>query len=360
MRTRSLLTAVQARLQPRRWGALLALLAVVLGARVIVAGRLQVGELTHLAKAFLLVLVVAALAPVPWQWTGDRRRMAGRLRGLTQALAWNGLWVGLLVAIGTRVRPLARPALDHAASGQPHHGLSPTLGSFCFLVVLTLGVGWLVARFQAAEGDRAEAMEGRRTLELAAREAQEQALKAQLDPHVLYNALSGIAELIREDPTRAEEALLDLAELYRQLTAMGRRATVSLGEERALVTRYLALEALRLGPRLRVAWDWPEALDGRQIPPLLMQPLVENAIKHGLAPSKGGGEVRLAVTAEGPGLCLRVMNDGAALNPDWRQGTGLANLTQRLALLGGGSSLELTQAGTWTVAELRLQPRTGS
>jgi len=111
------------------------------------------------------------------------------------------------------------------------------------LLPVALGVGWVIAALEAAEGDRAEAEGARRTLETAARTAQEQALKAQLDPHVLYNALGGISELVREDPGRAEAAILSLAELYRKLTALGRRETVTLGEERALLEDYLSMGA---------------------------------------------------------------------------------------------------------------------
>ena len=119
---------------------------------------------------------------------------------------------------------------------------------------------------------------------------------------------------------------------------------------------YLEVEKIRLGDRLRVAWDWPAALDGREVPPLLVQPLVENAIKHGLAPHKAGGALRIAVAEAGPGLRFSVANDGAPLDPAWSQGTGLSNLAQRLALLGGGSRLELRLEGAWTLAELYLRP----
>jgi signal transduction histidine kinase len=362
MRTRSLLQAAQARLKPRPWGALLALVALAAVARLFVGDAPAPREVPHLVKAYLLALTAVALAPAPWQWTGDERRLAGPFRGLVQALPWNLLWVGalMLVVAPWRLLPLHAPALPPAAN--PFQAIHHHLRIPLFLIPtalfmpMALAGGWLVAAFQAAEGDRAEAQEGRRAMEVAAREAQEQALKAQLDPHVLYNALGGISELIREDPARAEEALVSLAELYRKLTALGKRAAVPLGEERALVEDYLAVEALRLGTRLRVAWDWPVALDGWTVPPLLVQPLVENAIKHGLAPRREGGEVRLAVAVAGQGLRFTVANTGAPLPGAWAPGTGLSNLTQRLALLGSGSRLELRREGDLTVAELFLRP----
>jgi two-component sensor histidine kinase len=370
MRTASLLQSARARLQPRPWGALLALLALAAAGRLLVGDVSIAYEVKHLAKAYLLAVAFVALAPVPWQWTGTSRRLARPLRGLAQALPWNALWIGLALLTVTG-RPVvlhmagaaAPPAAAHMV--RTFHSLGIPLGFLPLLMALplALGAGWLIAAFQAAEGDRAEAQEGRRAMEVAAREAQEQALKAQLDPHVLYNALGGITELIHEDPARAEEALVSLAEMYRKLTALGRRATITLGEERTLVEHYLEVEKIRLGDRLRVEWRWPAALDGRSVPPLLVQPLVENAIKHGLAPRKGGGMLRIEVAPEGQGLRFTVANDGEPLDPAWNpatcQGTGLSNLAQRLALLGGGSRLDLGREGAWTRADLLLTPGGG-
>ena len=363
MRIPSLILSAKARLQPRPWGALLALLALAAAGRILVGDIPATVELPHLSKAYLLAMTLVALAPVPWQWTGDARRLARPLRGLAQALPWNVLWIGLtLLVVPGRpflmhvTRVAAPPAAAHALRAFHTLHLPLSMLPLVLIMPLALGVGWLVAAFQAAEGDRAEAQEGRQAMELAAREAQEQALKAQLDPHVLYNALGGISELIHEDPARAEEALVSLADMYRRLTALGRRASVTLGEERALVEHYLEVEKIRLGERLRVTWHWPGDLDAREVPPLLVQPLVENAIKHGLAPRKAGGELRIAVAPEGRGLRFTVANDGEPLDPAWYQGTGLSNLAQRLALLGGGSHLALRRDGAWTVAELFLRP----
>lgn len=361
MRIPALLRSAQARLQPRPWGALLALLALAAAARMVAGDNPSFMTVGHLLKVYLLTVAMVALAPVPFQWTGDARRRAEPLRGFLQALPWDLAWLSVAVLaaqVGNAAIHLGNPppVATHAARLFRQCHLPLILLPLLPALPLALGVGWIVAALQAAEGDRREAQEGRRAMELAAREAQEQALKAQLDPHVLYNALGGLTELIHEDPVRAEAALVSLAELYRKLTALGRRASATLGEERALIEHYLEVEKLRLGERLRIAWDWPVALDAREIPPLLVQPLVENAIKHGLAPRKAGGEVRLAVAEEGGGLRFTVADDGEPLDPAWSPGTGLSNLTQRLALLGGGSRLDLRREGVWTVAELLLRP----
>lgn len=365
MRTSALFPAAKARLQPRHGLAIFIIMALLSMARIFL-GQVPVSlELRHLVVGCALVFAVMALAPVPWQWTGNGRKLARGLRGLIQALVWNGAWLALLLAVLAPMRRVSTP--PYLLRGNPvraqvlqtfqgHPRIQGILAPLVGLLPVVLLAGWLMAAFQAADAEREEAEAGRRTLERAARDAQEQALKAQLDPHVLYNALGGISELIRDDPDRAEASVLSLAALYRRLTDLGKRAEVTLGEERSLVADYLGVEQFRLGDRLRVEWDWPTALDARPVPPLLIQPLVENAIKHGLAPRREGGRLVLSAAADGAGLRFRVANDGVPLAPAWTPGTGLANLTQRLALLGGGSRLELRGDGAWTVAELLLLP----
>jgi len=312
--------------------------------------------LAELAVPFVLLAAHLALAPIPWQWTGDDRPRAGLGRGLIQALAFNLAWVLLLTAIlhlwgpeGPRPMGPPPPMRPPGGHGPPGHRWPPGLGLVLMNVAFAAVFGWLFAEKEASEA-RERSMAG------LLRQSRSRALQNQLEPHVLYNALGGISELIHEDPARAEEALVSLAEMYRRLTALGKRGSVTLGEERALVEHYLEVEKIRLGDRLRVSWAWPAALDGRQVPPLLVQPLVENAIKHGLAPRKPGGALRLQVAEEGLGLKFTVANAGEPLDPAWSQGTGLSNLAQRLALLGEGSRLELRRDGEWTLSELFLRP----
>lgn len=335
MRRPAILQTLKARLRPMRWLALAAFLLLVHVIRILLGEPSLPAEMLHFMGVFLILVGMVAVTPIPWQWTGDDRRKAPFFRGLAQALVWDCAWL------------LIGPV--RVSTGHP---LFATLG----LLLLVLPMGWIIAELQAAQGDRAEAEAARSAMEVTARQAQAQALKAQLDPHVLYNALSGISELIREEPARAETAVVSLAELYRTLTALSRRETVRLEEERNLVQDYLAVEHVRLGRRLRVSWEWPEALDLREVPPLLIQPLVENAIKHGLSPHKEGGEIRITAAPEGSGLRFTVADDGVPLSPSWRRGTGLSNLAARLEILGGGSRMELRQAGAWTLAELWLWP----
>ncbi len=335
------------------------------------------------------------LAAAPWQWTGDRFPRAQVWRGLLQALLWNTAWVLLLLwAVQDHVRP-ARPAEDRkppaAVQGadpappreeddrppRPRRGgddpppreeqdrpprpeparddrRKPAPGTRPELMLLVLNLPFaLVLGWFLAEKERAELKE----LDSLARErqARARALQSQLHPHVLYNVLGGITELVHEDPDAAEEALVGLTELLRMLMQHGSALALPLGQERALLRRYLEIEAIRLGPRLEVQWTWQEALDSIQLPPLLLQPLVENAVKHGIASSPAGGVLRVEAIRTGTGLLLRVANTGLPLQPGAKEGTGLGNLRERLALLPEPRPvLDLRQEGPWTVAELRI------
>lgn len=167
------------------------------------------------------------------------------------------------------------------------------------------------------------------------RQSQARALQNQLEPHVLYNALNSLAERVHEDPLGAEESIAQLADLYRLLTTHGNALQVSLREERVLVETYLEMEQMRLGERLNVHWDWPAWADDVKTPPLLLQPLVENAIRHGISPSDVGGEIWISCTREGERLELRVLNSGCPISNDAAQGArgvGLGNLEARLEL----------------------------
>jgi LytS/YehU family sensor histidine kinase len=122
-----------------------------------------------------------------------------------------------------------------------------------------------------------------------------------------------------------------------------------------VVADFLALEAMRLGSRLRVTWDWDPALDSLELPPLLVQPLVENAIKHGISPSLTGGDLLIRLRAEAQDLCLEVWNTGAPLRPGPTQGLGIRNLAARLHLsCGPAATLNLGPHQEGTLASIRL------
>jgi len=162
--------------------------------------------------------------------------------------------------------------------------------------------------------------------QLAAANAELQALRAQLNPHFLFNTLHSLTQLAREDPVATQEALERFGELMRYVLNAGRDATAdaALEDELAFVRNYLSLERLRFGDRLRIIEDIdPETLE-LALPPLLLQPLVENAVRHGLAPRRAGGTIRLTARAPDTTLVIEVSDDGAGAEIDgWRGAGGL-------------------------------------
>ena len=323
--------------------------------------------LLELVLPFLLLYTNLALGPIPWQWTGDDQPRAGLARGFVQALFFNAVWVGLVLFASYLLTapPDARPPFGHPPpmpmDGPPppmgprpgfHLGFGPGLGAALINLPFAIVFGWVFAEKEATEEKE------RRTADLL-RASEARALQNQLDPHVLYNALSSLSELVYEDPLAAEEALARLADLYRMLTDQGRADRITLGQERKLVEAYLAMEQMRLGDRLDVDWRWPAECDAIVLPPLLLQPLVENAIKHGISPCEKGGTLVIACLVNGPFVSLSVENTGQALREDAPRGVGLGNLEARLALWSGAEGrFEITRAGGLTVA--RIQWRQGA
>jgi hypothetical protein len=200
-------------------------------------------------------------------------------------------------------------------------------------------------------------------LQAQAREAQTKALQGQLHPHVLFNALNGLAELIHRDPNEAEESVRHLSNLLRRILKAADAPGYTLQEEREILEEYLSMERYRLGKRLRVAWAWDKRLDALRLPPLLLQPLVENALRHGISPSRSGGDLLIEAAIEADQATLRVKNTGIPLVHSGNSGgasIGLLNLRSRLELAYGGTALfSLKSEAGWTVAELQL-PRVSS
>ena len=163
-------------------------------------------------------------------------------------------------------------------------------------------------------------------------EARLQALQARIRPHFLFNSLNAVLSLVRAEPRRAEHALEDLAELFRALMA-DNRDLVPLADEVQLTRAYLELEQLRLGERLRIAWHIDKMPLDALIPPLILQPLVENAVYHGIEPHRSGGEIAIHIYRSRDRVHLRVTNPYAPEGSHHR-GNKLAmqNIRERLAL----------------------------
>jgi len=177
---------------------------------------------------------------------------------------------------------------------------------------------------------------------LAQSEARVQALQARIRPHFLFNSLNTIASLIPEDPLNAERAIEDLADLFR---GSMRRADslISLSEELDLARRYLQMEERRLGDRLRVDWRVSELPKGASILPLTLQPLLENAVAHGIQPSADGGEIRVYGRAEKDNIVITLSNPvGDDDKGKGGHGMALANIRERLELAFGPAASLIT------------------
>jgi LytS/YehU family sensor histidine kinase len=176
------------------------------------------------------------------------------------------------------------------------------------------------------------------------------ALRSQMEPHFMFNTLNAIAGLVRDRRDEAAVSMIvGLSEFLRRSSSDSHRVQVTLAEEVEYVQRYLDIQKMRLGDRLRLGIDVPAVLLNARVPGLLLQPLVENAIKHGVAERVSGGVVRIAGTREGMDLRLSVYNDVSNLPHDWPPaggGVGLANLRTRLQILhGDAAGLRMQRAG---------------
>ena len=158
-------------------------------------------------------------------------------------------------------------------------------------------------------------------------------LQARIRPHFLFNSLNAVLGLIRRDPKRAEQTLEDLSDLFRALMSDG-RSLVRLADEIALIERYAAIEQLRLGERLRMSWELDNAPVDAMLPPLVLQPLVENAIYHGVEPGTGTGDVLVRIERRGDRVLAAIENPWHAAGAGGRAGNHMAldNIRERLML----------------------------
>lgn len=175
-----------------------------------------------------------------------------------------------------------------------------------------------------------------RRLAVLAKQSELEALHARIRPHFLFNTLNTGAALVHDQPGQAERLLLDLADLFR--AALSGPRDIPLADELALARRYLEIESLRFGDRLRLGWDLPDPLPVVLMPALSIQPLVENAIRHGVEPSAGGARVDVAVKVDGDAVRVVISNDlpprGAAAAPGHH--VGLASARERIEALSLG------------------------
>jgi len=245
------------------------------------------------------------------------------------------LWLGSSALLGPRASNL----------------LLPVAPQRFFVASLGIGaiVGALALRYFYVTG------QWRRNVELQAR-ARVRALQARIRPHFLFNSMNTIAALTRSDPARAEEAVTDLADLFRA-NLREQRSSITLKEELEVARIYQRIEQLRLGERLRVVWDVTELPMRAQVPGLLMQPLLENAIYHGIEPRPEGGIVTVSGSLEDGIITLRVRNPLPAIGEAAHSGNRIAldNIRERLELIHPGrSTVEARRVGDEYIVELRF------
>src|SRR5580658_579211 len=301
-----------------------------------------------LLYALAWLAILALLAAILWESAGVDWQTA--VSGLAPACALFA-FVCLTPWYLCRVRPLRQPnravapslraavagsAIFAGAAGLASPALAPHLPLLFALGVLLylLSTGLHYAAIASVEQREAEdrATEAR----ALARESQLQALKFQLNPHFLFNSLHSIAALATLDGVRAREMCIRLSDFLRSSLSLGDRESIPLRDELALARSYLEVERVRFGARLRVEESIDSACEGCLVPALLLQPLVENAVKHGIAGLVEGGAIRLTATRNGGGVRIEIEN---AFDPESaaapRDGIGLAHVRRRLAMRYG-------------------------
>jgi hypothetical protein len=267
------------------------------------------------------------------------------LAAVLSAAAWLAASRGWAVLLD---RPLAFPGIA-AKQAQVAPFL---LGLGVALQLLSAALHYLLGAFAASQEAERRALE----FEIASREAELRALRAQIHPHFLFNSLNSISALVGTRPEEARRLCVHLGDFLRRSLTLGSRETIPLAEELDLAEQLLTIEKVRFGDRLSHAVHSDDLARACLVPPLLLQPLVENAVTHGIAQMLDGGEVRLEARRRGNELLIAVENPRDAASPG-RKGTGigLQNVRRRLQTLHGeAADVRVVQAEATFRVELRL------
>ena len=267
----------------------------------------------------------------------------------------NWIWFSAIIIAAVPIAQYGGRALGLLLLGIPlaQSKSERPLGALLFTLLAAGGVTFYFynrERLMHAEADVAKERAN-------AFQAQLQMLQAQIEPHMLFNTLANLQGLIALDPVRAQAMLEQLIQYLRATLSASRAEATTLAQEFALLDAYLGLMAVRMGPRLSYTLDLPEALRAQTLPPMLLQPLVENAIAHGLEPKIEGGHVTISAHADSGTLTLQVSDTGRGPGaPAGKPGTGLgmANTRERLAALFGPRAALTLEAGAPAGAVVRL------
>lgn len=287
-----------------------------------------------------------------WFFIDGGRLLAARWVSRRRVAAdahWPGWpWMVLVLLLGTVLGYQSGHTIGNLITGQDAPGLlfeGPARAAS--LVFFSLVPGVIATWFFYTRGRLATTEARAQQAQRQAAEAQLRLLEAQLEPHMLFNTLANLRVLIALDPPRAQAMLDQLIAFLRATLSASRVGRHALSAEFARLADYLALMQVRMGERLHTRLDLPDELASLPVPPLLLQPLVENSIRHGLEPKVAGGRIEISAARSGTELVLRVRDTGVGLSQPAADGTrfGLQQVRERLATLyGERGTLTLTPA----------------
>jgi hypothetical protein len=281
-----------------------------------------------LVFSFAMTVVYAFLCLAAWypcraMPLDDQHVVTALFTHFTAAAASGMLWVGLALVLAA--------GFDQSTMYRGKADLSPEQIGVIFvagllLYLLSVSIHYLFVAAEASREAKRRALEA----EVTARDAELQALKAQLNPHFLFNSLNSVASLTATDPDRARDMCVQLGD-YLRGTLKGGSDLQPLSEELAQIRRFLRVESVRYGDRLAVVEEIDESCLEVAVPPLLLQPLIENALKHGISELVEGGEIRISIHRAGDRITARVENP---VDTDYVSaagaGVGLVNVRSRL------------------------------
>jgi hypothetical protein len=255
------------------------------------------------------------------------------------AMILGGVWV-VLFRLSAQV---SATIVEGGAMAIEHH-TPPLFVAGALLYLLAVAFHYLLVAIERAARIEKQEVEVR----MLAREAELKVLKAQLDPHFLFNSLNSISSLCGSNPASARTLTTLLAEYLRKSLRTGSAESITLSEELELASSYLAIERIRFGPRLELAQDIDESVRGYRVPPLLLQPLVENAVKHGIGQIIEGGTLQIAATRDRDHVRISVDNAcDVDRTPQQGEGIGLSNTRRRVEMFyGAGARVEIVEEPT--------------
>ena len=315
------------------------------------------GNLSWLESAIIVIplcVVYAFICLSAWYTAKSapiRRESALRLIGvhsLAAALV-SYFWMGLgWVLVASLSKTSAFQGLDRRFAPQA----SILFGAGYLLYSLSVASHYTILSLEASREAEARALE----TSIHARDAELKALKAQINPHFLFNSLNSISALTSIDHSRARDMCVLLGDFLRLTLGLGEKTAVRFSEELDLLQKYMAIEKVRFGSRLTMREEIQEESRACLLPPLLLQPLVENAVKHGIASLPEGGQIRLAAQRQNGRLDILVENSWDPDSPPRRSGgLGLKNVQRRLeARYGKEASLQVNPEGELFQVSLSL------